>query len=1371
MKTGIVGLAIGLVLALVAPAAALAAPEVWAFGYSGEPQVFTVPSGVTELSMTAIGGSGLSAGSAIGGGAAGVSGLAYGRFPVTPGEELTIWVGERGLSPGGATSVAWGFGCGGKGGEGLGFGSENGGGGGGASAVTQGAFTVNPEDCTHRPEAADILLVGGGGGGGGANHWIFPDHEVFFGGFGGDGGSPARAGGAGTGAAQGGCGECQTSFAGQNGFNNPFVIPAGGGGGAGGGGMLGGGGGQVFFNGAGGGGGGGSSFVGPGAEHSAYLGGYGDDSGDVILSALPTEFFQCTESVQAMTVPAGAGQMEIEASGGQGGSPGPGIGGVGGLGGTADGTVSVKPGKPVNVWVGCGGGPSRTFGWGWSPGGEGGHAPSTYAIDGGGGGGSSAVVVGSQLSVVAAGGGGGGGNAEVFGKYVEGGGPHGGTGGHGGVPAVAGAKGEPEGYAGGDGGEIDRFEGGEGGTGDDAADLSLAGAGGGGGAGWFGAGGGHDGKYIFPGEGGGGGGGGGGLSGATTAVTDFQAGTSLLSGAGSVALTFIPTPAAAIGVYSGSKQQVTIGGRFPQPLEALVTYASGKPVAGAQVTFELPSSGASGTFAGPTRTETVATGANGVAVSSPITANVTAGAWAAKASVAAVAAPAGFSLANVPSVTTTHLTASDDPATPTEPVTFTAHVTAATDMAGTPAGVVRFQVDGSAVGSPVALAEGSATSAPDSGLTPGTHTVEALYEGATSYLPSSGSLELPVEKTATAAEVTSSDNPALPGESMTFTTKVTVPPGNEPYDGAVQFSVDGTPLGGPRTATGGVATSPPFETTATGDHTIVAGVAETADYLGSEGRMIEVVDPDGTAVEVGATANPAEYGQPLELKAKVVPRPPVTLTPTGTVAFSVAGTGCTGTLAGGATACAPAAAIAPGEHEVGAHYSGDGEYEPGEGAMQLRVTKARTRTSVDGSPAAESVYGEPVRFHATVGRAHAGGDTPSGAVRFRFDGEPLGSPVSLESGAASSVALTPNAGPHVAGAAYGGDADFDPSSGQASYRVLPAPTEITLAGSPQPSQPGEPVAITALVKAKLVGSGEPPLPKGEVQFRLDGLDFGSPVPLVEGRAPAGPVEGLEPGRHDIEAIYVPANGNFLAGHAQIVHEVDQPTATFLVSSRDPAPPGAPVQVTAHVGPLVPVGTVGFTLDGTPIPSCQAIPIDEEDASCKLTGLAPGEHQVLAAYSGAPLFDSSQATLAQTVEAAPPSPPTACLPRDIRGRVLVFRSRQAFRLVTRYRASVPGNVTVRFYARGKGGKRGELLGAVHHEFDREGVVRLRRHLSAAKIDRLRRRHGFIAVFEVAASSGYCARRYETDLTIRRRVSAQQVWFEDESTRSALPPNSG
>jgi hypothetical protein len=107
--------------------------------------------------------------------------------------------------------------------------------------------------------------------------------------------------------------------------------------------------------------------------------------------------------------------------------------------------------------------------------------------------------------------------------------------------------------------------------------------------------------------------------------------------------------------------------------------------------------------------------------------------------------------------------------------------------------------------------------------------------------------------------------------------------------------------------------------------------------------------------------------------------------------------------------------------------AGDGNHGAAPDARQsFQVAKAPTTTSLSSTVAAPFA-GQSVTFTATV--ASAAGK-PKGSVQFKANGSTLGGPVAL--GAGGSAALTTSAlpaGSYVVTAEYGGDADFNPSSG------------------------------------------------------------------------------------------------------------------------------------------------------------------------------------------------------------------------------------------------------------------------------------------------------------------------------------------------------
>jgi Bacterial Ig-like domain (group 3)/Bacterial Ig-like domain (group 2) len=242
------------------PASATQAPVSVTFSPTGTVQSFTVPSGVSRLSITVDGASGGSGGGSTQAkaGSAGQGGEVTATVSVSPGQVLTVVAGQFGVS-GMSSGGGGGSGgpsntpvldlSGGDGGKPDGSFPGGGGGGGGASGVFLGR-TV-------------LLVAGGGGGGGGAGGIVNYD--------GGSGGSnstatvnpgskaPGPAGGGG-----GGGGSQATTF-GEFGHNADAVTGGGGGGGGGGGyngtgGAGGGGQGGGPFSGGGGGGGSGNSY-------------------------------------------------------------------------------------------------------------------------------------------------------------------------------------------------------------------------------------------------------------------------------------------------------------------------------------------------------------------------------------------------------------------------------------------------------------------------------------------------------------------------------------------------------------------------------------------------------------------------------------------------------------------------------------------------------------------------------------------------------------------------------------------------------------------------------------------------------------------------------------------------------------------------------------------------------------------------------------------------------------------------------------------------------------------------------------------------------------------------------------------------------
>lgn len=102
-----------------------------------------------------------------------------------------------------------------------------------------------------------------------------------------------------------------------------------------------------------------------------------------------------------------------------------------------------------------------------------------------------------------------------------------------------------------------------------------------------------------------------------------------------------------------------------------------------------------------------------------------------------------------------------------------------------------------------------------------------------------------------------------------------------------------------------------------------------------------------------------------------------------------------------------------------------------------------------------------------------------------------------------------------------GATDFDSES--LSLPVAPRAalsSSTRLLSSANPSTPGQPVMFTAQVS----GPSDSPVPSGSVQFAVDGVSLGGPVPLnSEGQAVSSASSSLSGGTHDVTASYA---GNF-----------------------------------------------------------------------------------------------------------------------------------------------------------------------------------------------------------------------------------------------------
>ncbi|OLC79652.1 MAG: hypothetical protein AUH72_14140, partial [Acidobacteria bacterium 13_1_40CM_4_65_8] len=337
---------------------------------------------------------------------------------------------------------------------------------------------------------------------------------------------------------------------------------------------------------------------------------------------------------------------------------------------------------------------------------------------------------------------------------------------------------------------------------------------------------------------------------------------------------------------------------------------SGGPISGATVNFTL-----SGNAVGST-----VTGANGVASLTNVSlAGVDAGSYSGVVG-AAFAATGNFQGSNATGDLTVSKTGATITVTGAGTFLYNGQTHAA---AGSVTGVlVPTDTLGSATITYTDLSTNSTTSSAP--VNAGSYGVNASFAGNTNYLPgANNSLTITITPASTTTSATSSANPSVFGQSVTFTATVSaVAPGAGTPTGTVTFKDASTTLG-TGTLIGGTTT---FTTSSlsVASHTVTAVYGGDTNFTTSTSPTVtQTVSQASTTTSVASSATPSVFGQPVTFTATVAAVSPSAGTPSGTVTFKDGATTLgTGTLSGG-TATFTTSSLSVASHVITASYSGD----------------------------------------------------------------------------------------------------------------------------------------------------------------------------------------------------------------------------------------------------------------------------------------------------------------------------------------------------------------------------------------------------------------------------------------------------------------
>ena len=635
--------------------------------------------------------------------------------------------------------------------------------------------------------------------------------------------------------------------------------------------------------------------------------------------------------------------------------------------------------------------------------------------------------------------------------------------------------------------------------------------------------------------------------------------------------------------------------------------------------------------------------------------------------------------------TTTILSGPSSPPAYGQAFTLTATVSSAISprISGTvhpPQGTVSFY-QGSTLLATVALNSSGVATLNTGTLSPppeaGSQTFTAVYNGDGSpayYLSStSNTLSYDITKANSTTVISSSINPSVYGEAVTFTATVTGISGGVTPTGTVVFRRGSLVLGTGTLNASGVATY----TTTLGQLPVSTGLTIIAEYQGdtnynsSSASLTQVVNKANSSVVATSSVNPSVYGQPVTLTATVSAVAPGAGTPTGSVTFLLGSTVLgTATLVGGVASYTTTAFQLPvGTLTITAQYSGSPQYNASSSTFTHTVNPAATTTTV-ASSANPAVYGQAVTFTAIVAPVAPGAGIPTGTVEFYLGSTLLGSGTLDATGSASyttTVGQLPVGSGLTITANYLGSTNYTASSGTLSQDVNKANTSGTITASFNPSGIDQPVTFTATILPVSPGGGNP---SGTVNFFYNGNPIGSGTLTVVGGVSQASVtmaaNTLPFGTGTVSISYA-GDSNFNGTTASASHTVLTSTTTTLVSLTNPSVYGQPVTlratVTPNSGSTTPTGTVSFQLGSTilgtatlsgGVATFTTVPFD----------LPVGSNLITAIYSGDSQYAQSAGTTTQVVSEAGTVTELGVRPGEAVGW-------QAVRLEARVRAVSPG----------------------------------------------------------------------------------------------------
>ncbi len=541
---------------------------------------------------------------------------------------------------------------------------------------------------------------------------------------------------------------------------------------------------------------------------------------------------------------------------------------------------------------------------------------------------------------------------------------------------------------------------------------------------------------------------------------------------------------------------------------------------------------------------------------------------------------------------------------------------------------------------------------------------------------------------------------ARTGAPVTFT--ATVAHGAFVPTGTVTFTVTGTSTTAYTCDSGNVSTLQPNGSGpgAVATCTFAAGLqasdspyAVSATYsgdpnfTGSVGNLNATIHLGNTTTTLNSASNPSVTGQPVTFTATVAPQSPATGTPTGSVTFSINGTGggsvaCDTTgdtvaLSGNTASCSIGAGLLAqfSPYTVSGTYSGDSNFATSTGSVNQTVAKQSATISVVSSVPGLLLGGQAVTFTATV--TPSGPPPPTGSVVFSVVGSGGTTatcdggdtqPLSGSSATCSFAAgLTARPDFYTVTATLKDPNYNTPVSGSLVQQMQKSPTSTSVSGVPSSVIAGQTFGFTITIQTQAPASG---VPQGNIEWAVCSVNapscsgsnapaggtFQLPTPtkkdiknneqLLKFSVPGGIAP---PGLYSVSATFWGAadfQSSTSTDSNMLVKKV--PTSMSLFMSSNPVRSGDRLVIRVGIigstlaSPSIgaPTGTVTFSIVGASSDSLtcdtgsnvMTISTNAQNqgfASCTIPfgviSQADGPYEVQANYSGDNIYDSANAS--------------------------------------------------------------------------------------------------------------------------------------------------